>query len=59
MERTSQAPKTSVVSFREKTIYTKMSKCTFDKEEVEYLGHIILEGIKVDSNKIKVIIEWA
>ena len=25
----------------ENQFYAKMSKCTFDKEEVEYLGHII------------------
>jgi hypothetical protein len=25
----------------ENQFYAKMSKCTFDKDEVEYLGHII------------------
>ena len=36
-----------------------MSKCTFGKEEVDYLGHIISkEGVKVDPSKIKAITEW-
>ena len=36
-----------------------MSKCTFDKEEVSYLGHVISkEGVKVDLEKIKSIKEW-
>ena len=36
-----------------------MSKCTFGKEEVSYLGHAISkEGVKVDLEKIKSIIDW-
>ena len=36
-----------------------MSKCTFGKEEVEYLGHIISkEGVKFDPSKIKEINKW-
>ena len=35
-----------------------MSKCTFGKEEVDYLGHIISKGVKVDPSKIKAITEW-
>ena len=36
-----------------------MSKCTFGKEEVSYLGHIILkEEVKVDPEKIKSITDW-
>lgn len=39
--------------------YAKKSKCTFGKEEVEYLGHLIShEGVKVDPSKIKAIREW-
>ena len=43
----------------EKQFYVKMSKCTFSKEEVEYLGHIISKkGVKVDPKKIRAITEW-
>ena len=38
--------------------FAKMSKCTFGKEEVDYLGHIISKGVKVVPNKIKAITEW-
>ena len=35
-----------------------MSKCTFGKEELSYLGHVISkEGVKVDPEKIKSITE--
>jgi len=49
-----------VVTVLEKhQFYAKKSKCTFGKEEVEYLRHIISkEGVKVDPNKIKAIKEW-
>ena len=49
-----------VLCFLEKNqFYAKISKCSFGKEEVEYLGHVISkEGVKVDSNKIKSITEW-
>lgn len=43
----------------EHQFYAKKSKCTFEKEEVEYLGHMISkEGVKVDPSKIKAIREW-
>jgi hypothetical protein len=39
--------------------YTKLSICSFGKEEVEYLGHVISrEGVKVDPEKNKAITEW-
>jgi len=48
-----------VLSLVEKNqFYAKLSKCSFGKEEVEYLGHIISQGVKVDPSKIKTIIEW-
>ena len=43
----------------EHQFFAKMSKCTFGKEEVDYLGHIISKGgVKVDPSKIKAITEW-
>jgi len=43
----------------ENQFYAKMSKCTFGEEEVEYLGHVISKGVKVDPKKIKAITEWS
>jgi hypothetical protein len=43
----------------ENQFYAKMSKCTFGKEQVEYLGHIISKkGVKVDPKKTRAITEW-
>ena len=43
----------------EHQFYSKKSKCTFGKEEVEYHKLIIShEGVKVDLNKIKAKKEW-
>ena len=43
----------------ENQFYAKSSKCTFGKEEVDYLGHKILkEGVKADLSKINTIMEW-
>ena len=40
-------------------MYAKPSKCFFGVKEVEYLGHIVShEGVKVDPNKIKAIMDW-
>jgi hypothetical protein len=46
-----------VLSLLEKNqFYAKLSKCSFGKEEVEYLGHVISqEGVKVDPEQIKAI----
>ena len=44
-------------TLREYQLYAKFSKCDF-KEEIQYLGHIIMkEGIAVDPEKIKTIME--
>jgi hypothetical protein len=44
---------------KEQQIYAKPSKCFFGVKEVEYLGHIVShEGVKVDPNKIKAMMDW-
>ena len=40
-------------------LYAKFSKCKFWLQEVTFLGHIItIEGVKVDSEKVKAVLEW-
>jgi hypothetical protein len=42
----------------EKELYANPSKCSPGVQEVEYLGHIVShEGVKVDTNKIKAMVE--
>jgi hypothetical protein len=46
-------------TLREHQLYTKFSKCEFYQDKVEYLGHEISgEGISVDREKVKVILDW-
>ena len=41
-------------------MYAKPSKCFFGIKEVEYLGHIVYhEGVKVDPNQIKAMMDWS
>ncbi|KAA3484788.1 DNA/RNA polymerases superfamily protein [Gossypium australe] len=43
----------------EKQPYAKFSKCEFWLQEVGFLGHIVsAEGIRVDLNKISMIVNW-
>ena len=45
---------------RVKQPYSKPSKCFFGLKEVEYLGLIVShECVKVDPNKIKLMMDWA
>jgi hypothetical protein len=40
-------------------LYVKRSKCSFGKQEVEYLDHIVSrKGFKVDPQKIQDISKW-
>jgi hypothetical protein len=40
-------------------MYAKFSKCEFWIKEVPFLGHLVLpQGIAVDPNKIKEVLEW-
>jgi hypothetical protein len=44
---------------REHQLYAKFSKCEFFQKQVHYLGHVISkEGVTVDPNKIRSIMEW-
>jgi hypothetical protein len=44
---------------KEQQLYAKPSKCFFGVKEVEYLGHMVShEGVKVDPNKIKAMMDW-
>ena len=44
---------------RKNKLYAKFSKCKFWMEEVAFLGHIVnRQGVTVDPEKIKAIIEW-
>ena len=44
---------------REHELYIKLEKCSFAKEEVHFLGHIVGRGrIRMDENKVKAIRDW-
>jgi hypothetical protein len=42
---------------REHQLYAKFSKCDFFHKQVHYLGHVIFEGVAVDPDKIKAIMD--
>jgi hypothetical protein len=45
---------------KEQQLYAKPSKFFFGMKEVEYLGHIVShEGVKVNPNKIKSMMNWS
>jgi hypothetical protein len=44
---------------REHQLYAKFSKCEFWIKEVPFLGHVVsLEGITVDPDKVKEVLDW-
>ena len=46
-------------TLRENSLYAKLRKCDFWLKEVSFLGHIVyVEGIRVDSAKIEVVVNW-
>eukprot|EP00253_Pinus_taeda_P019694 PITA_19694 len=46
-------------TLREHQLYAKNNKYDFFKEQIQYLGHIITkDGINVDPEKIRTIMEW-
>ena len=45
---------------REQQLYATFSQCDFFKEKIQYLGHLVSkEGISVDLEKVKAIMEWS
>ena len=45
---------------KEQQLYAKPSKCFFGVKNVDYLGHIVShEGVKLDLNKIKAMMDWS
>jgi hypothetical protein len=44
---------------REHQLYAKFNKCEFFQKKIHYLGHVLFEeGVAVDPNKIRSIMEW-
>jgi hypothetical protein len=44
---------------RKHKLYAKFNKCDFYQKRIQYLGHVIsTEGIAVDPEKIRFIMEW-
>jgi hypothetical protein len=44
---------------REHQLYVKFSKCEFFQKQIHYLGHVLSEeGVEVDPDKIRSIMEW-
>ncbi|KAL0533703.1 hypothetical protein IC582_027744 [Cucumis melo] len=44
---------------RKHKLYANRKKCSFAQHKIEYLGHVISgEGVEVDPEKIKSIVEW-
>jgi hypothetical protein len=43
---------------REHQLYALFNKCDFFQKKVHYLGHVISEGVAVDPEKIRSIMEW-
>ena len=51
--------RTVLQRLRERHLYAKLSKCDFWQRQVGFLGHIISgEGIAVDPEKTRVVVEW-
>ena len=44
---------------REEKLMINLKKCSFVKKELVYLGFLVLaEGLKIDPEKVKAILEW-
>jgi hypothetical protein len=46
-------------TLRKHKLYAKFDKCDFYQKKIQYLGHVIsTEGVAVDLEKIRAILEW-
>jgi len=44
---------------RDNHLYAKLSKCTFARSELEFLGHILSkDGLRVDPKKTSAVADW-
>jgi hypothetical protein len=51
--------KLGLQTLRKHNLYAKFDKCDFYQSRIQYLGHVISEeGISVDLEKIRAIMEW-
>ena len=51
--------KTAFEVLKQHALFARMSKCSFGKTQIEYLGHIItLHGVSTDPNKVTAMKEW-
>jgi len=51
--------KTAFETLKQHTLLAKLSKCSFGKTRVEYLGHIItIHGVSIDPQKVAAMKEW-
>lgn len=47
------------MALRQERLYANVKKCSFCVEEVVFLGYVVSrEGVKVDGDKVKAILEW-
>ena len=59
LEQHAEHLRTVLQILRERQLYAKFSKCKFWLDKVAFLGHVIsAEGISVDPQKIKAIVNW-
>jgi len=59
MDEHLQHLRTVLQLLRDNHLYAKMSKCTFARTELEFLGHILSgDGLRVDPKKTSAVADW-
>lgn len=43
---------------RQHHLFAKRSKCGFTITKIDYLGHLISDGVKANPSKISAMLEW-